>query len=135
MLQIFAYNLTNIPISTEAWLGLEDVYNLRLDYLVNSFTDCVVKVLNLFNFIFFCFDLDNYLVNVYSSLLIKAPINSTGNGEKIKSNIHPSFSRILKDKTRGGVLLSKVIEHIFKQNKLNLPLFLKKRYKSFTRFN
>ena len=39
-------------------------------------------------------------------------------------DIHPSFSTILKDKTRGGVLLSNVILNLHKQNKLDLPLFL-----------
>jgi hypothetical protein len=39
-------------------------------------------------------------------------------------DIHPSFSTILKDKTRGGVLLSNVILNLHKQNKLGLALFL-----------
>jgi hypothetical protein len=37
-------------------------------------------------------------------------------------DIYPSFSTILKDKTRGGVLLSNVILNLHKQNKLGLPL-------------
>ncbi len=41
-----------------------------------------------------------------------------------KQNLHSSFSTILKDKTRGGVLLTKVIYHISEQNSLALPLFL-----------
>lgn len=38
--------------------------------------------------------------------------------------IHPSFSTILKDKTRGGRLLRNVILNLHKQNKLGIPLFL-----------
>jgi len=41
-----------------------------------------------------------------------------------KLNIHSSFSTILKDKTRGGLLLSKVIYLFLEQNSLGLPLFL-----------
>jgi len=41
-----------------------------------------------------------------------------------EKNLHSSFSTILKDKTRGGLLLSKVIYHISEQNSLGLPLFL-----------
>lgn len=41
-------------------------------------------------------------------------------------NIHSSFHTILKDKSKGGVLLSNVIYHIYNENKLalKLPLFL-----------
>lgn len=39
-------------------------------------------------------------------------------------NLHSSFSTIFKDKSRGGLLLSKVICHISEQNSLALPLFL-----------
>jgi hypothetical protein len=41
-----------------------------------------------------------------------------------KLDIHPSFSTILKDNTRGGLLLSNIIQNIFEQNRLGLPLFL-----------
>jgi hypothetical protein len=41
-----------------------------------------------------------------------------------KTKIHSSFYTILNDKTKGGILLSKVIYHVIDQNKLNLPLFL-----------
>jgi hypothetical protein len=48
------------------------------------------------------------------------------NSNKLKDglNIHPSFSTILKDKTRGGILLSNVILNLHKENKLGLPLYL-----------
>ena len=80
-----------------------------------------------------------------SSFLIITPINNTvrvvSMEPKGKSKIHTknkaqaqaqaqaqaphsSFYTILSDKSRGGVLLSKVIYHIYDQNKLNLPLFL-----------
>jgi len=41
-----------------------------------------------------------------------------------KKSLHSSFSTILKDKSRGGLLLGKVIYHISEQNSLGLPLFL-----------
>ena len=50
--------------------------------------------------------------------------------DKNNCKIHSSFDTILNDKSRGGVLLSKVIYHIHEQNKLNLPFNIK-RNKSF----
>lgn len=44
------------------------------------------------------------------------------NSSNIK--IHPSFNSILNDKSKGGILLSKVIYLLHDQNKLNIPLYL-----------
>lgn len=41
-----------------------------------------------------------------------------------KKNLHSSLDTIFKDKSRGGLLLRKVIYHISDQNSLALPLFL-----------
>jgi len=51
--------------------------------------------------------------------------NNYNNENNLK--IHPSFYTILDDKSRGGVLLSKIIYNMHDQNKLNLPLFLTKK--------
>jgi hypothetical protein len=48
------------------------------------------------------------------------PVVLATNKFKDGFNIHPSFSTILKDKTRGGILLSNVILNLHKQNKLGL---------------
>lgn len=52
-----------------------------------------------------------------------SPVGARKNN-KINTKIHFSFSTILNDKSKGGLLLSKVIYHIHNENKLNLPLFL-----------
>lgn len=41
-----------------------------------------------------------------------------------EENIHNSFFSILNDKSRGGRLLSELILHFHKENRLNIPLFL-----------
>lgn len=75
----------------------------------------------------------NCLFNLSSNSIINTLINQSvryyttnnNNGKKnSKGKIHSSFYSILEDKSRGGVLLSKVIYHIHNENKLNLPLFL-----------
>ena len=77
-------------------------------------------MLNNFDYCILIFDNDLF------SLFEITQINNTVSINKVndKNNIHSSFHTILNDKSKGGVLLSKVIYHIHEQNKLNLPLFL-----------
>lgn len=93
---------------------------------------------NLSIYSLFEYFIDNSLFNISSSSLLITPIikpvkdkeeGSTSpcgarKNNNINSKIHFSFSTILNDKTKGGLLLSKVIHHVHNQNKLNLPLFL-----------
>jgi hypothetical protein len=52
------------------------------------------------------------------------PVVSTLKRKTNKFSIHESFSTILKDNSRGGLLLSNIIHNILEQNRLGLPLFL-----------
>jgi len=58
----------------------------------------------------------------YLFLKKKNYIIDNNNNRDLK--IHPSFSSIINDKSKGGILLSKVIYLLHDQNKLNMPLFL-----------
>ena len=71
----------------------------------------------------------NDLFNLSSISLLITPIINTVRDTEVKRKdinykIHSSFYTILNDKSKGGVLLSKVIYHMHSQNRLNLPLFL-----------
>jgi hypothetical protein len=60
----------------------------------------------------------------YPDVKGKRKIHTLTKNKALRSAPHSSFDTILNDKSRGGILLSKVIYHIHDQNKLNLPLFL-----------
>lgn len=85
--------------------------------------------LYIYNLLEFIINYDFFNLSL-SSLLITPILNTVsykgeeGKNNHINSKIHSSFSTILNDKSRGGVLLSNVIYHIHNKNKLNLPLFL-----------
>ena len=60
----------------------------------------------------------------YPDVKGKIKIHTLTKNKALRSAPHSYFNTILNDKSRGGILLSKVIYLIHDHNKLNLPLFL-----------